>query len=503
MKYLTPKLILFLIAGFSFSTFSQILQFEKKYETEANYISGLAETDDQAIMILCELLDSTWNDTSSLSTYFYHTLLYKVNLDGDILWSKTFYNYTKEIAWTEEILKTNDGNFLLFGNSEHDTHLLKMNQDGDSLWTESISIQTPDPYPIYGNKQFVHQAFETCDNDILILLNHDNRILISGAPYSSTLMKINEMGNLLWEHSLPGIFASKMVINKDNNIVLCKNNQTNIFGLYGSFYPVHLNQNNSVGLQTYNQNGLLINEINFPFIFGIPNGLVLNSNQEIFISARMFDVSIPVPTKSTYVPHSLIMKTDAFENETWTRDYIGNMQSLLSLANNRLLAVSWPYVKTINYIGDSINGYQYSYELKHSQSPLFLITGNDLYQAGMIAGEDSLMISKIDASLISSSDYTPLDGYSQSLDMYPNPASRFINIDLTSIRQSDLTGIIYSDKMNVFVYDNSGRLVKEAEHYFVNNLLQLPVDNLDNGLYFFKISYPGMDVITEKIMVSH
>lgn len=506
MKYVKPILIIFFSLVFSFFTFSQILQFEKKHETQANYVTDLAETDDQAIIILCELLDSTWNDTSWIDSYFSHTLLYKVNLDGEILWSKTFYNYSQKIAWTEKIIKTSDGNFMLFGNSDHYIHLLKINQEGDSLWSKSIENNIDNPYPTAGSKLFVHQAIETCDNDIVILLNHDNRILEGGDPNSSILMKMDQMGNMIWGHSLPGIFASNMAINKANNIVLCKNKRMALtLRFTDSFYPenLYLNQNNSFGFQTYNQNGLLINETNFPFVMGIPNGLVLSNDQEIFISARMYGPPIPVPTNNIYVSHSLIMKTDAFGNETWTRDYIGYIQSIWSLANDNLLAVSWPNLKIINSVGDSVNGYQYNYELKYSQKPLVLITGNDLYQAGMIAGEDSMMISKIDAGLISGGDYAPSDGFSQSLEVYPNPASDYIKIDLSIIRQSDLVGNIYSDETKLYVYNYNGQLIKKADHYFVNNLLVLPVDNLANGLYFFKISFPGMDVITEKIMVSH
>ncbi|MEZ5082112.1 MAG: T9SS type A sorting domain-containing protein [Bacteroidales bacterium] len=502
MKYIKPTLIIFFIAVFSFFSFSQILLFEKKVKTGATNVTDMVDTDDQSIIILCELLDSTWNDT--FDTYFNHTLLYNVSLDGEIVWSKIFYNYTTEIAWTEKIIKTSDGNFLLFGNNKHDTHLLKINVYGDSLWTKSIPNQIPDPYPIYGNKLFVQQALETCDNDILILSNHDNRIIVGGFPFTSTLMKTDQLGNLLWNHSLSVFFASNMVINNDNNIVVCISKQSEYpFDFIYTQSELILEPSVSIGFQTFNSHGIIIKETTYPFISGYPTGMMFDSNQEILISARMHRPPNSFPSNNVYVPHSLIMKTDAFENEIWTRDYIGNIQSLFPLANNRLLALSWPYLKTINSIGDSVNGYQYSYELKHSQMPLVLISGNGLYQAGMIAGEDSLMISKIDASLISGGDYVPPDEFFQSLDMYPNPASNFLNIDLTSIRQSDLSGIIFSDEIDVFVHDITGRLVKKVDYNFINNLLQLQVDNLANGLYFFKISFPGMDVLTEKIMISH
>jgi len=116
-----------LITGFSIYAFTQILQFEKKIESPANRVTCLVETDDQALMILCELIG---NDSVYVGPYYSHinhTLLYKVTLEGDTLWSKVFTNYKMDTEYFTEIIKTADGNFLLMDCGEYNIHLLKIN----------------------------------------------------------------------------------------------------------------------------------------------------------------------------------------------------------------------------------------------------------------------------------------------------------------------------------------------------------------------------------------
>jgi hypothetical protein len=76
-----------------------------------------------------------------VGTNWYSSLIIKTDLDGNLIWEKTYYLEQNQMSL--EILETFDGGFLV-SSGEHlygyrtNPYLLKINSDGDSLWTYKV-----------------------------------------------------------------------------------------------------------------------------------------------------------------------------------------------------------------------------------------------------------------------------------------------------------------------------------------------------------------------------
>jgi hypothetical protein len=77
------------------------------------------------------------------------------------------------------------------------------------------------------------------------------------------------------------------------------------------------------------------------------------------------------------------------------------------------------------------------------------------------------------------------------VNLYPNPASAFVNIDLTR----------FSNQIRVTIYDINGRKVIENSSYSNQNIT-LSVSELENGIYMFHVS-DGEKSVLKKVIVNH
>lgn len=78
---------------------------------------------------------------------------------------------------------------------------------------------------------------------------------------------------------------------------------------------------------------------------------------------------------------------------------------------------------------------------------------------------------------------------------YPNPATHYIQFDYR-----------LTDKMSkgkITVYNLLGSAIKEYRLNNYDNRLQIPVDNLKAGIYFYTISINNKSLITKKFVVKH
>lgn len=78
---------------------------------------------------------------------------------------------------------------------------------------------------------------------------------------------------------------------------------------------------------------------------------------------------------------------------------------------------------------------------------------------------------------------------------YPNPAVHYIQFDYRM-----------TDRMSegkITVYNLLGSLVGEHRLNNYDNRLQIPVDNLKAGIYFYTISVNNKSLITKKFVVKH
>ncbi len=78
---------------------------------------------------------------------------------------------------------------------------------------------------------------------------------------------------------------------------------------------------------------------------------------------------------------------------------------------------------------------------------------------------------------------------------YPNPATHYIQFDYR-----------LTDKMSegkITVYNLLGSMVGEHRLNKYDNRIQIPVDNLKAGIYFYTISINNKSLITKKFVVKH
>jgi len=80
--------------------------------------------------------------------------------------------------------------------------------------------------------------------------------------------------------------------------------------------------------------------------------------------------------------------------------------------------------------------------------------------------------------------------FSETISIYPNPASEFVNIIMP----------VSSEKVLVVVYDQLGRQVLERDFSEGNTFKQLSVEGIPQGVYFIKIS-EGASQTTKKLLV--
>ncbi len=78
-----------------------------------------------------------------------------------------------------------------------------------------------------------------------------------------------------------------------------------------------------------------------------------------------------------------------------------------------------------------------------------------------------------------------------AVSMYPNPANSVLNISVSS-GMPDAT---------VKIFNVLGKVVKKAD--FSGTMISVPVDDLQNGIYFVRIMDNGKIINTEKLLIRH
>ncbi|MGE0635496.1 MAG: hypothetical protein AB7G44_05575 [Bacteroidia bacterium] len=117
--------------------------------------------------------------------------LLKINLQGDVIWTKTYGSPNYEES--QEIVKVESGGYLLFGHSaafdlNHDMYAVKINEDGDIVWGETYGGNAHD-----GGEG----SLQDSDGNFL-LLGRSNSF---GNGEEAYLVKTNQSGELISENN--------------------------------------------------------------------------------------------------------------------------------------------------------------------------------------------------------------------------------------------------------------------------------------------------------------
>lgn len=147
---------------------------------------ALAETENGDLFV-CGVTHRNW-DNSMIDI-----LLVKTNKDGDTLWTKTYGG--SENDYSVNIIKTSDSNILMSGWSGTDSvasgdiNLFKLDYNGNTLWTKTYTN------PEY---QFARHLLETKNGEYLIT----GGIKEGENPSELYLLKVDADGTKLWDRKI-------------------------------------------------------------------------------------------------------------------------------------------------------------------------------------------------------------------------------------------------------------------------------------------------------------
>ena len=205
--------------------------------SDRDYLSNVIETEDGNFILFGNSISTDIEGLPNKGTR--DMIILKYDKNGNMLWQKSWGGNKSEVS--NNVIETEDGNFILFGDSEstdieglpnkgsNDIIIFKYDKDGNMLWQKSWG----------GNKIDVsNNAIETEDGSI-ILFGYSYSIDIEGLPNKGSndaiIIKYDKDGNMLWQKSWGGSdrdYLINVLETEDGNFILFgRSSSTDIEGL--------------------------------------------------------------------------------------------------------------------------------------------------------------------------------------------------------------------------------------------------------------------------------
>ncbi|MCD4683179.1 MAG: T9SS type A sorting domain-containing protein [Bacteroidales bacterium] len=450
--------LLSILLFFTIASSSQTVLFQKFYNlSEEDEANDIIATSDGNFFIAGKTKNSEGIE---------NILIIKVDDLGDTIWTKTYCG--DSVSDARKIIQTSDGNYLIAGGLMGKALLLKINIEGDSLW----SMTFPNEY-----EEGFKEMIELPNSDIILIK------WIYLLPISSRLIKIDSIGNIDW--SIDGSCK------EFHDLHLISDNEFLLSGWEGDvFYP-------NVFLRKYDFAGNLIFNKQF-FEFQGQNKCMDISGQNVLLGCgREANVG-------GY--QSVVIKTDFQGNaEEWfdlTNIPTWMVEALVIDDNDHIITCSpsfvWEkyYVNGLNQTGNIIGSIEL--EITPAWGDIGIIDINEfLYVTGNAYnntnGKDIFLV-KINLDSLVSTNTEEYIIAAKSINIYPNPANDIIYIDL----QYDMV----DENTAVIIRNITGSKVERTINQR-SSIIKIPVNDLNNGVYFLSISMSDQPVITEKIIIVH
>jgi hypothetical protein len=193
-----------------------------------DYAKSIIETKDGGLAIA--------GRTKSFGAFSYDVFIVKLDVNGNLLWSKTIGGNKED--WANSIIETKDGGLAIagetssFGAGFNDVFIVKLDANGNLLWSKTIG----------GNKEWANSIIETKDGGLAIA----GRTESFGAGFSDVfIVKLDVNGNLLWSKTIGGNkedWANSIIETKDGGLAIA--GSTESFGAGKSdFFIIKLKSN--------------------------------------------------------------------------------------------------------------------------------------------------------------------------------------------------------------------------------------------------------------------
>lgn len=124
--------------------------------------------------------------TMNYDTQAEDIIVFKLDGAGGLEWTRTYGDQNGESA--SQIIRTNDGNFVIGGTRSHHGYLLKIAVNGDTLWTRTWS----------GPVRYINHLLELQNGDLLV----SESFAPDGITQSDAFVaRLSSVGLMIWEHS--------------------------------------------------------------------------------------------------------------------------------------------------------------------------------------------------------------------------------------------------------------------------------------------------------------
>ena len=377
----------------------------------------------------------------------------KLDSIGNIQWAKCYGGSSTDIAYS--IIQTNDGNYLVAGNSNSDDGDVKLHYGGQ--FTQNIWVVKLDSLGnIVWSTDIGDSTFGFSASSVMQA--SDGNYVITGSAgdggYGALLVKLDMAGNIIWKHGYGGDGAdgfNNIVESKDGNYVVAgsaSSNDGEVSGNHGGydFWLVKIDTaGNFIWGQCYGGS-------NDEYAYSLCN---TNDNGFALAGETLSDDGQITNAHGSY--DYWIVKTDSLGNFSWELDLGGT---------NADVAESICQDESSNLY---ITGYS------ESDNDDFNINYDNDY---------NLWLTKLSIN----TGIEPLQN-GDPLDIYPNPASNQLTINsnqslILEIQIKDVLGQTIINK----IFSNS----------FQKQIID--VGALPQGIYFYRVTESDSQVITGKFV---